>query len=59
MKRLGGATDFDTKGLMDELENKMSDYQDKLKNADGEEATKDILAAYQRAQGAVDKELDK
>jgi hypothetical protein len=30
MKRLGGATDFDTKGLMDELENKMQHVEDVL-----------------------------
>lgn len=30
MRRLGGATDFDTKGLMDELENKMQHVEDLL-----------------------------
>lgn len=30
MKRLGGATDYDVKGMMDELENKMQRVEDVL-----------------------------
>jgi hypothetical protein len=38
---------------------KMSDYQDRLKAADGKDQFNDILAEYQRAQVGVDRELDK
>jgi hypothetical protein len=37
----------------------MSDYQDRLKAADGKDQFNDILAEYQRAQVGVDRELDK
>lgn len=38
---------------------KMADYQDRLKGADGKDQFGDILAEYQRAQVGVDRELEK
>jgi hypothetical protein len=38
---------------------KMADYQDRLKAADGKDQFGDILAEYQKAQVGVDRELEK
>ena len=44
--------------FLNKKQDKMADFQDKFKSADGKDAS-DVLAEYQKNQVAVDRELDK